>query len=73
MAYGAAATVSDTADQVIMPVQNLLQTLPFGKIIFDPARSEKLIQTATEHKRKKENERREKQKKFEELTRRTIR
>lgn len=71
--YGAVASVSQAADQVISPVKGLMESLPFGKIIFDPARGEKLMQTATQHKRDKENKRLEKQRKFEEMTQRTIR
>ena len=73
VAYGAAAKVGDTVEQVIMPAKNLLQILPFGKIIFDPSRGEKLMQAATEHKREKEMHRVEKQRRYEEMTRRTNR
>lgn len=73
MAYGAAASVGDAADKVISPVKGLLETLPFGKIIFDPTRGEKLVQAASDHKREKEISRLEKQRKYDEMTRRTIR
>ena len=73
MAYGAMANVGDSVGQVILPAKNLLQIMPLGKIIFDPTRGEKLIQAADDHKREKENSRLEKQKKYEELTRRTNR
>jgi hypothetical protein len=73
MAYGAAANVGDTVGQVLLPVKNALQIMPFGKIIFDPTRGEKLVQAAAEHKREKEIDRLEKQRQYDELTRRTIR
>lgn len=71
--YGAVASVGETAGQVMLPVKNVLHVLPFGKIIFDPAHGEKLFQTAADHKREKEISRFEKQRRYEELTRRTIR
>lgn len=73
MTYGAAVSVGETAGQVMLPVKNVLHVLPFGKIIFDPAHGEKLFQTAADHKREKEISRLEKQRRYEELTRRTIR
>ena len=73
MAYGAAATVTEGAGQVLMPVKNMLETLPFGKIVFDPTRGEKLTQTADQHKRERDIKLLEKQRKYEEMTRKTIR
>jgi hypothetical protein len=73
MAYGAVASVGDTADQVILPAKNMLQLLPFGKIIFDPTWGEKFLRKADEHQREKENARLEKQRKYDEITRRTNR
>lgn len=71
--YGAVATVSDSADQVISPVKGVLESLPLGKILFDPTLEQQLMTTAAEHKRKKQMEKLEKQKQRNELTRRTIR
>jgi hypothetical protein len=66
--------VGDAADQVILPqLRTRCRFLPFGKIIFDPTRGEKLVQTAAEHKREKEISRLEKQREYDELTGRTIR
>jgi hypothetical protein len=73
MAYGAAANVGDTVGQVLLPVKNALQIMPFGKIIFVPTRGEKLVHAAAEHKREKEIARLDKQCKYDEMTRRTIR
>lgn len=73
MAYGAAASVGDAADQVLLPAKNLVQMLPFGKILFDPTRGEQLLRAAAEHKREKELNRFEKQRRYDEMTVRTIR
>lgn len=73
MAYGALAGVGDTVGQVLLPAKNAVQLLPFGKIIFDPTRGEKLVQAADEHKRDKQNKRLEKEKRYAEMTRRTNR
>ena len=73
MTYGAVATVTETTGQVLSPVKTILESMPFGKIAFDPTRGEKLIQTADQHKRDRENKRLEKQRKYDELTRKTIR
>lgn len=71
--YGAFATVSEATGRLLLPVKNVLQVMPLGKVIFDPARGDRLIQTASDHKREHEISRLEKQRKYEEMTRRTIR
>ena len=73
MTYGAVATVTETTGQVFAPVKTILETMPFGKIVFDPTRSDKLIQTADQHKRDHEIKQFEKQRRYEELTRKTVR
>lgn len=73
MTYGAVATVTETTGQVLMPVKTILETMPFGKIVFDPTRGDKLIQTADQHKRDHEIKQFEKQRRYEELTRKTVR
>jgi len=73
MTYGAVATVTETTGQVLTPVKTILETMPFGKIAFDPTRGDKLIQTADEHKRDHEIKQFEKQRRYEELSRKTVR
>ena len=73
IAYGAVATVSETADQVALPARNLLETLPFGKIVFAPDMAQQLAQTAAEHERDKANRRAKRDRRFDELSLRTIR
>ena len=73
MTYGAVATVSDATGRALLPVRNLAESLPLGKMLFDPTRGEKLIQTADDHKREHDNKRFEKQRKYDELTRKTVR
>lgn len=73
MTYGAVATVTETAGQVLTPVKTILETMPFGKIVFDPTRGDKLIQTADQHKRDHEIKQFEKQRRYDELTRKTVR
>ncbi len=73
MTYGAVATVTETTGQVLTPVKTLLETMPFGKMAFDPTRGDKLIQTADQHKRDHEIKQFEKQRRYEELTRKTVR
>ena len=53
IAAGAAAQVSDTLKQVVLPVQNLAQNLPFGKIVFNPDWKEQLIVRGAENQRAK--------------------
>jgi hypothetical protein len=74
IAYGAAANVSETVGKMLLPARNALEMMPLGKVIFfDPTTEDKLIQTAVDHKREKENARLEKQRQYEEMTRKTIR
>ncbi len=73
MTYGAAATVSEATGRVLLPARNMLEMMPFGKILFDPTRGEKLVQTADEHKREQDIKQLEKQRRYDELTRRTVR
>lgn len=73
MAYGAASTVGEAASRVIDPAKGMLESLPFGKMVFDPTRGEKLIQKADDHKREQEIKRAEKQRRYDEITRKTNR
>ncbi len=73
MAYGAASTVGEAAGRVIDPAKGMLESLPFGKMVFDPTRGDKLIQKADQHKREHEIKRIEKQRRYDEMTRKTIR
>ncbi len=73
MTYGAVATASDATGRMLLPVRNMAESLPFGKILFDPTRGEKLVQTADEHQREHALKRFEKQRTYDEMTRRTIR
>lgn len=73
MAHGAVATIGDATGRMLLPVKNVAQTLPLGKIVFDPTRGEKLMRKADEHEREVEIRRLEKQREYEELTRKTVR
>jgi hypothetical protein len=73
MAYGAASTVGEADGRVLDPAKGMLESLPFGKIVFDPTRGDKLVQKADEHKREKAIKRNEKQQRYDEMTRKTIR
>ncbi len=73
MANGAAATVGEAAGRVLDPAKGMLESLPFGKIVFDPTRGDKLVQKADQHKREHEIKRIEKQRRYDEMTRKTIR
>ncbi len=54
VSLGAVATVTDTTKQyVVTPVQNMLQTLPFGKVIFNSDWEQRLTERAAQFKRDK--------------------
>lgn len=73
MTYGVVASASDATVRLLLPVRNMAESLPFGKILFDPTRGEKLVQTADEHRREHDIKRLEKQRKYDEMTRKTVR
>lgn len=73
MTYGAVATVSEATGRVLLPVRNLAESLPLGKALFDPTSGERLVLTASEHKREREIKRVERERRYNELTRKTVR
>ncbi|MDX1929125.1 MAG: hypothetical protein SFV81_21535, partial [Pirellulaceae bacterium] len=73
MTYGAVATVGEATGRVLLPVRNLAESLPLGKALFDPTSGERLVQRADEHKREREIKRLERERKYNELTRKTVR
>ena len=73
MTYGAVATVSEATGRALLPVRNLAESLPLGKVLFDPSNGERLVQTASDHQREREIKRVERERKYDELTRRTVR
>jgi len=73
MAYGGASSVTESAKTALLPVQNILQSLPLGKMIFSPDAKDQLLVQAAQHKLDRARKLAEKKRKRDELTLPTIR